>query len=65
MTSLIASLKWDEQRYGLEYDLDLFNVRFLIAFPYRLRCEIPNHSLSNLPPALLNFSPLLTDCGCG
>ncbi len=26
MASLIASLKWDEQRYGLEYDLDLFNI---------------------------------------
>ncbi len=45
MASLIASLKWDEQRYGLEYDLDLFNVRFLICFsPYRVRCEIANHT---------------------
>jgi aminopeptidase N len=54
MASLIASLKWDEQRYGLEYDLDLFNVRFLICFsPYRVRCEIANHththSLTLLP----------------
>ncbi len=26
MESLKASLLWDEQRYGLEYDLDLFNI---------------------------------------
>ena len=26
MTSLKASMRWDEERYGLEYDLDLFNI---------------------------------------
>ena len=26
MDSLIASMKWDEDRFGLEYDLDLFNI---------------------------------------
>ena len=26
MRSLKAAMKWDEERYGLEYDLDLFNV---------------------------------------
>ena len=26
MDSLIRSMKWDEQVYGLEYDLDLFNI---------------------------------------
>jgi aminopeptidase N len=26
MASLKASLRWDEERYGLEYDLDLFNI---------------------------------------
>ena len=26
MKSLIASFKFDEDRFGLEYDLDLFNI---------------------------------------
>ena len=26
MRSLKAAMKWDEERYGLEYDLDLFNI---------------------------------------
>ena len=26
MASLKASMRWDEERYGLEYDLDLFNI---------------------------------------
>ena len=26
MTSLIASMKWDEEAYGREYDLDVFNI---------------------------------------
>ena len=26
MTSLKASMRWDEEQYGLEYDLDLFNI---------------------------------------
>jgi len=26
MTSLIKSMKWDEETFGLEYDLDLFNI---------------------------------------
>ena len=26
MDSLKASMRWDEERYGLEYDLDLFNI---------------------------------------
>jgi aminopeptidase N len=26
MRSLQASMRWDEERYGLEYDLDLFNI---------------------------------------
>ncbi len=26
MASLIKSMKWDEERFGLEYDLDLFNI---------------------------------------
>jgi aminopeptidase N len=26
MDSLKASMKWDEDTYGLEYDLDLFNI---------------------------------------
>lgn len=26
MTSLKTSMRWDEERYGLEYDLDLFNI---------------------------------------
>ena len=26
MKSLIASMKWDEEVYGLEYDLDIFNI---------------------------------------
>ncbi|MCP4546436.1 MAG: aminopeptidase N [bacterium] len=26
MTSLIKSMKWDEEVYGLEYDLDIFNI---------------------------------------
>ena len=26
MASLIASMKWDEDVFGLEYDLDLFNI---------------------------------------
>jgi aminopeptidase N len=26
MTSLKASMRWDEQTYGLEYDLDVFNI---------------------------------------
>jgi aminopeptidase N len=26
MNSLKASMRWDEERYGLEYDLDLFNI---------------------------------------
>ena len=26
MSSLKASMRWDEERYGLEYDLDLFNI---------------------------------------
>ena len=26
MRSLKAAMSWDEQRYGLEYDLDLFNI---------------------------------------
>ena len=26
MRSLKAAMAWDEQRYGLEYDLDLFNI---------------------------------------
>ena len=26
MESLKASMRWDEERYGLEYDLDLFNI---------------------------------------
>ena len=26
MRSLIESFKWDEERFGLEYDLDLFNI---------------------------------------
>ncbi|MFM5925071.1 MAG: aminopeptidase N, partial [Novosphingobium sp.] len=26
MTSLIASMEWDEQAYGREYDLDVFNI---------------------------------------
>jgi hypothetical protein len=31
-----AAMKWDEERYGLEYDLDLFNVRRL--FPFSTFC---------------------------
>lgn len=26
MNSLKAAMKWDEERFGLEYDLDLFNI---------------------------------------
>ena len=26
MASLIKSMKWDEDTFGLEYDLDLFNI---------------------------------------
>ena len=26
LTSLIASMKWDEETFGREYDLDLYNV---------------------------------------
>lgn len=26
MESLIKSMKWDEETFGLEYDLDLFNI---------------------------------------
>ncbi|MDP3676603.1 MAG: aminopeptidase N [Novosphingobium sp.] len=26
MTSLVASMKWDEEAYGREYDLDVFNI---------------------------------------
>jgi aminopeptidase N len=26
MESLKASMKWDEDTYGLEYDLDIFNI---------------------------------------
>jgi aminopeptidase N len=26
MVSLIKSMKWDEEVFGLEYDLDLFNI---------------------------------------
>ena len=26
MTSLINSMKWDEERFGLEYDLDIYMI---------------------------------------
>lgn len=32
MTSLKNSMKWDEERFGLEYDLDLFNIVAVDAF---------------------------------
>ena len=32
MRSLIASMRWDEQVYGLEYDLDVFNIAAVSDF---------------------------------
>ena len=26
MDSLVRAMRWDEERFGLEYDLDLFNI---------------------------------------
>ena len=26
MDSLVKSMRWDEETFGLEYDLDLFNI---------------------------------------
>jgi aminopeptidase N len=32
MESLKRSMKWDEDRFGLEYDLDLFNIVAVESF---------------------------------
>ncbi|OAE29307.1 hypothetical protein AXG93_3102s1340 [Marchantia polymorpha subsp. ruderalis] len=54
MTSLQAAMKWDEDVYGLEYDLDLFNI---VAVPDFNMGAMENKSLNIFNSKLVLASP--------
>ena len=56
MRSLKAAMAWDEQRYGLEYDLDLFNI---VAVDDFNMCVLLRHSCVARAPDLLSRRRLL------
>ncbi|KAK4278263.1 hypothetical protein QN277_016130 [Acacia crassicarpa] len=54
MYSLKAAMKWDEDVFGLEYDLDLFNI---VAFPDANMGAMENKSLNIFNPKVVLASP--------
>ncbi len=59
MTSLINSMKWDEDRFGLEYDLDVY---MIVAVDFFNMGAMENKGLNifNSKFVLANEKPRLT-----
>ena len=60
MESLKKSMKWDEERFGLEYDLDLFQIVAVSHFNMgRWRIRVSIFSIANM--CWLTFESTATD----